>query len=112
MDTFKKLLMIHNIATQPDGDYLLGSFSNYYNVTISIEATGLNQPTCSVDFLERVDASAAWKIPTGLSYILPSPTSSQELTYGDAGSDQVGIRIAKNTATTGVLRIWIIARAD
>lgn len=110
---FYKKVFVFDFATMTGGDFFLGSFRDYYNVTISAEMTNLNANTGTIGFLNRVNSSAAWKLIPGMTYTMATiPTDSQELTMGDFGSNDVGVRITANTVTVGRIVFTIEAKQD
>jgi len=111
-DFFKKKLLVHDFATDADGDFLLANMNNYYNVTISVDAVGLDDVDSTIGFLERVDSSVTWKLLPGMTFAFATiPDDSQELVHGDFSGGDVGIRIAKTSCTTGVLTVWLIGKS-
>lgn len=112
MAEFHKKIYVHDISTMTDGDFFLGAFQDFYVVTVTLEATGLDAADASVSMLQRSDAAATWKVPTGLTSVLSSTPYSEEFSNGDFGSQHVGVRIAKNSCTTGVLTFYITAKSD
>ena len=112
MAEFHKHIYRHDFSTMADGVIDFGKYSDFYVVTITFEANTLDNTDATVAFMQRADSTATWKNPTGLSSTLTGTPTSDELCNGDFGSQNVGVRIAKNSCTTGIIDFFITAKSD
>jgi hypothetical protein len=112
-ETSKREVYRHDMSANAGGTYLLGNYSKYYEVTVTVEATTLNSNDSSVQIVERTDPTLSWNPIAGMAYIFTAPpTGSQDFIFGDWGSEEIGITINNGSCTAGILSVWVDAKEE
>ena len=112
MSIFHKKVYVHDFATMLDGDIDLGSYGQFNNVTITLEASGLTAADGEVTFLQKAASSLTWNTPVGLVCTLTTTPMGEELCNGDFGSDHIGVRMAKKANTAGRVTVYVTAKYE
>jgi len=105
-----KLYLTHNFGTQPSGDYSLGDFQSYKDVSLFCEWSELTNLDCVIKFIMKGHGSQTqWVEVPFLIKTLDSSEGCIQLRNKIFSGRYVGIRIANNTEFSGVLKVFINA---
>lgn len=110
-DTFNKKLFEFDFSTMTGGIFKLGDFSKYQLVALSLKWTGVDTGDSVVTFEQCTNNTFAWNEPMGLNYTLTAGAGSEELLHSIFVDKYVGVKVAKGTASTGILEVYVRANS-
>ena len=105
-----RLYLTHNFFTQSSGDFHLGDFQGYKDVSLWCEWSDLSNLDCVIKFVMKGHGSQSeWiEIPI-LTKTLDTISGVCQLRNKIFSGRYVGIRIANNTEYSGILKVYINA---
>jgi hypothetical protein len=109
-DIFNKKVFTFNFATDTGATFLLGNFSKFDTVHMTVEFTGLSAEDATVQFVQRPVGGTGWNALTDSTAILVGVNGAgNEELLNQANVGEVGAKITANSETTGTVDIFLTA---